>query len=244
MTQNETISTYVEARALDLVLELLNIPPSHFQGRTITTGATASNVLGMALGRQFAIATVKGPAYSVAEEGFGGVTVEVLAAGAHASIRKAASIVGIGRSRVKDLTRETEGLPVAFEIDALEEHLRDAQAAGRGVIVCPAYGEVNTVRDTAKSCRLGDQSNRNGRAHSLRICQDSGSFATLTVLGCTSMQARQTLSSELQQLNAITDVQDKSPAFGGFGALHPDFAEEVQKGMLLADSLTLDGHKW
>lgn len=33
-------------------------------------------------------------------------------------------------------------------------------------------------------------------------------------------------------------------AFGGFGALHPDFGEEITQGMMLADSLTLDGHKW
>lgn len=33
-------------------------------------------------------------------------------------------------------------------------------------------------------------------------------------------------------------------AFGGFAALHPDFSEEVREGMMLADSLTLDGHKW
>lgn len=33
-------------------------------------------------------------------------------------------------------------------------------------------------------------------------------------------------------------------AFGGFGALHTDFAQELRNGMALADSLTLDGHKW
>lgn len=33
-------------------------------------------------------------------------------------------------------------------------------------------------------------------------------------------------------------------AFGGFGVLHPDFTEELKVGLSLADSLTLDGHKW
>jgi len=33
-------------------------------------------------------------------------------------------------------------------------------------------------------------------------------------------------------------------AFGGFGVLHPDFENELKEGMSLADSLTLDGHKW
>jgi glutamate/tyrosine decarboxylase-like PLP-dependent enzyme len=42
-----TASTAVEARTLELVLDLLNISRDNFQGRTITTGATASNVLGL-----------------------------------------------------------------------------------------------------------------------------------------------------------------------------------------------------
>lgn len=33
-------------------------------------------------------------------------------------------------------------------------------------------------------------------------------------------------------------------AFGGFGVLHPDFEVELREGLGLADSLTLDGHKW
>ena len=42
-----TAATAVEARALEMVLDLLNIPREAYQGRTITTGATASNVLGL-----------------------------------------------------------------------------------------------------------------------------------------------------------------------------------------------------
>lgn len=42
-----TASTAVEARTLEMVLDLLNIPRENFLGRTITTGATASNVLGL-----------------------------------------------------------------------------------------------------------------------------------------------------------------------------------------------------
>lgn len=33
-------------------------------------------------------------------------------------------------------------------------------------------------------------------------------------------------------------------AFGGFGVLHPDFKKELSEGLVLADSLTLDAHKW
>lgn len=42
-----TASTAVEARALEMVLDLLDIERDSFEGRTLTTGATASNVLGL-----------------------------------------------------------------------------------------------------------------------------------------------------------------------------------------------------
>lgn len=144
--QNDTISTYVEKLALDLVLDLLDIPNDTFPGRTVTTGATASNVMGLALAREHTVARIHGPAYSVAEEGFGGVLVDIFCAGAHASIKKAAAITGIGRSRVFELVDESrEDEPVAFDLVELEKKLAEAKNAGRGLIVCPAYGEVNTV---------------------------------------------------------------------------------------------------
>ena len=42
-----TASTAIEARTLELVLDLLHIRRESYRGRTITTGATASNVLGL-----------------------------------------------------------------------------------------------------------------------------------------------------------------------------------------------------
>jgi len=147
--------------ALDLVLDLLLIPRSTYSGKTITTGATSSNILGLALGRQAVISRIKSGnnseiEYSVAEDGFGGIEIDILCAGAHASIRKAASIVGIGRSRVIEIVKSLNGNTdesfnkegrdlVAFDLIELEKRLKDAKENGRGVIVCPAYGEVNTV---------------------------------------------------------------------------------------------------
>lgn len=40
-------STAVEARTLEMVLDLLDIPRETYKGRTVTTGATASNILGL-----------------------------------------------------------------------------------------------------------------------------------------------------------------------------------------------------
>lgn len=45
--QAETTSTIIESKALELILDLLLLPRADFPMRTITTGATASNVLGL-----------------------------------------------------------------------------------------------------------------------------------------------------------------------------------------------------
>jgi hypothetical protein len=42
-----TAATAVEQRTLEMVLDLLDIPRDTFHGRTITTGATSSNILGL-----------------------------------------------------------------------------------------------------------------------------------------------------------------------------------------------------
>jgi hypothetical protein len=43
----QTAATAIEARVLELVLDLIGVDRAVFAGRTITTGATASNVLGL-----------------------------------------------------------------------------------------------------------------------------------------------------------------------------------------------------
>jgi len=42
-----TASTAIESRTLELVLDLVDIQRDRYMGRTITTGATSSNVLGL-----------------------------------------------------------------------------------------------------------------------------------------------------------------------------------------------------
>ena len=189
--QEVTIATEIEQVAADLVLDLLGIAPSHFPGRSITTGATASNVLGLALGRQFAISRILGEKYDVAEDGFGGVDIDIFAAGAHASIRKAAALVGIGRSRVFDLTgAQAIDEPVAFDLATLEKRMNEARDQGRGVIVCPSYGEVNTVslwcllHSVTSHARTNASLSLRDRAPSRRTCSAFVSYAIRTELGC------------------------------------------------------------
>jgi glutamate/tyrosine decarboxylase-like PLP-dependent enzyme len=47
MVQDATMAVALEQKALDMVLELLDIPSDWFKGRTVTTGATASNIMGL-----------------------------------------------------------------------------------------------------------------------------------------------------------------------------------------------------
>lgn len=49
---HQGVATSVEWRAGGLLCELLDLGPERWRGRTFTTGATASNVLGLACGRE------------------------------------------------------------------------------------------------------------------------------------------------------------------------------------------------
>ena len=160
--QNDTISTYVETLALRYVLDLLSIPQERYTGRTVTTGATSSNVLGLACARQAVAARALHADYDIAEDGFPNIQIDVLCTGAHASIQKAASLVGIGRKHCVDLTRNDPEWLVAFDLELLEQRLAEAQKEGRGAIVCPSYGEVNTVRDILVVCSVSQLTHLQG----------------------------------------------------------------------------------
>ncbi|BGP28200.1 hypothetical protein JCM10295v2_007187 [Rhodotorula toruloides] len=141
-----TLSVAIESRTISYLLQLLSLPSSTFTQNTLTTGATASNVLGLALGRDFSVASVKAAQgferWSVSEDGMGGVQVDVFVVDAHASVRKAAALVGLGRKSVVECAKEGElGL---FDLERLEERLTSNWEIGRASIVSVSFGEVNT----------------------------------------------------------------------------------------------------
>lgn len=146
---NETVATNVEHHALRLLCDLLELESSKWPHRTFTTGATASNVIGLACGREHAIlsaASRKGQSVSVGELGLLGAMraadvddIQVLTTVPHSSLGKAASIVGIGRAFVK-----TVGLadaPHRFDLGRLEAALALERTASIVAISC---SEVNT----------------------------------------------------------------------------------------------------
>ncbi|GAA5992571.1 hypothetical protein JCM10908_002667 [Rhodotorula pacifica] len=147
-----TASVAIENLTHSYLLDLLSLPAETFTQNTITTGATASNILGLALGRDWTVSRLQRTrhgreGWSVPEDGLGGVEVDVFVSDAHASIKKAAAVVGIGRRNVIDLgdrEKEEKGYLGCFDLEKLEERLKRNEGEGRASIVAVSFGEVNT----------------------------------------------------------------------------------------------------
>lgn len=129
--QKETLSTLIEAHTITLLLELLSLPVPKFTG-TITTGATSSNILGLACGRESVLRTLLSKPgqgeFSFSEQGFSEAipAINIFVACSHASVKKAAALVGIGRARVKDLGRKSNVDVSSDDLD--EEKLAESRA--------------------------------------------------------------------------------------------------------------------
>ncbi|KAI1085064.1 pyridoxal-dependent decarboxylase [Whalleya microplaca] len=218
----QTIATEVEDAALGMVVRLLGLDGEgvEWEGRTFTTGATASNVLGLACGRE-AVVGARLPLSREKGEEEGGVgelgilkacalagvkEVRVLTSMGHSSLAKAASVVGLGRSAVEELPH-SEAEPWRLDLDAVERAL---QREGVANIIAVSAGEVNT-----------------------------GRFAT------TGLEDMKRLRVSADKYGAWIHVDG---AFGIFARALPDTSEfarlrESAAGLELADSITVDGHK-
>jgi glutamate/tyrosine decarboxylase-like PLP-dependent enzyme len=148
---DQSISTTVEDRALSMLVELLNLGDG-WEGKVFTTGATGSNILGLACGReailQARLKDVEGTS-GVGEMGLlaacvkaGVKEIQVLTTMGHSSLYKAASVVGLGRASVKDIPFSRKEL-WRMDIGLLE---RELQRSKDGVvsIVAVSAGKVNT----------------------------------------------------------------------------------------------------
>jgi glutamate/tyrosine decarboxylase-like PLP-dependent enzyme len=146
---NETVATNVEDAALKMLCELLGFDPSDWPHRTFTTGATASNVVGLACGREYVVAEAAkraGTSASIARDGLLEATraanihkIQILTTVPHSSLRKAASILGLGHASVIDVSSPTS--PHHFSHPALKTALATPNTAS---IIAISAAEVNT----------------------------------------------------------------------------------------------------
>ncbi|KAL1602775.1 hypothetical protein SLS60_006196 [Paraconiothyrium brasiliense] len=147
----ESIATNVEDAATSLLAQLLKLEPSQWPHRVFTTGATASNVLGLACGREYIVAKASprrsDTANSVGELGIveamhraGLDKIQILTTVPHSSLVKAAAILGLGRASVVEV-----GVPGAshrFDVAQLKKLL---EQPGTASIVAISASEVNTA---------------------------------------------------------------------------------------------------
>lgn len=149
---DQTLATVVEGRALDFLVELLDLGQGkEWGGRTFTTGATGANILGLACGREMAVQKRLRQGVSVGELGLlracmeaGVKEIQVLTSMGHSSLYKAASVVGIGRASVKDVGCK-DGQPWKLDLASLETELQREKEGVVSIVVVSA-GEVNTGR--------------------------------------------------------------------------------------------------
>ncbi|KAL2891786.1 L-2,4-diaminobutyrate decarboxylase [Ceratocystis lukuohia] len=144
---DHSVAVDIEHSALNMLADVLGLEAERFTGSIFTTGATASNILGLACGREAALRKRLPPGESVARLGLlgacakAGVTeVQVLTSGGHSSLSKAAAVVGLGWDAVKEVSISKEK-PWKLDIDEVERRL---QRPGVASIISISMGEVNT----------------------------------------------------------------------------------------------------
>jgi glutamate/tyrosine decarboxylase-like PLP-dependent enzyme len=213
----DTIATVLETRATQQLLELLDLDVTVWKGQTLTTGATASNVLGMACGREYVINQAlrrkgKDQAHAVSRLGLlaacreaGIDEFQILSALPHSSLIKAASIVGLGRGSFRSVGKAST--PFEVDIHLLADALRSKPTAASIVLI--SCGEINTGRFSTT---------RSDMERIRALCDEYGAW--MHVDGAFGLFARLLPSTE-------------------------EF-EDVKRGvagMELADSITGDAHK-
>jgi glutamate/tyrosine decarboxylase-like PLP-dependent enzyme len=189
---NESAAPQLELETLALLRDLFGLPAE--QCGTFVSGATMSNFVGLALGRQWA---GQHSQVDVSQKGLWSVApIKVFSATPHSSIYKALSMLGMGREAITRVAclpdRE------AIDVAALENLLQEQR--GQACIVVGNAGTVNTVD-----------------------FDDLAAIATL---------------KQRYQFWLHIDA-----AFGGFAGCSPQYRHLV-RGIDLADSITIDAHKW
>ncbi len=146
--RSQATATAVEHHALALLRELFGLPAT-FDG-TFVTGGTQANFVGLAVGRQWVSERL---GFDAANDGLAGhPPIRVLAAAPHASLLKAASMLGLGRKAWIPVACESN--TERMDLAALETSLRALE--GSPAIVSASAGTVTTTAfdDLARTAEL------------------------------------------------------------------------------------------
>jgi len=172
----ETMSTVIEVYTIEMIIKMLGLDTLQFSG-TLTTGATASNLLALICARE---STIKQciqrregiQDWSVAEYGLAGIgalRTKVFVCQAHASIKKTSALAGIGRANVIDVGRQVQSelgdaagraVSLEFDLERLRRELKQCYDAKEPAIVVVGMGEVVTgslTDQTVEVRRLCDE---------------------------------------------------------------------------------------
>ncbi|GAB3289932.1 pyridoxal phosphate-dependent decarboxylase family protein [Parasphingorhabdus pacifica] len=136
VTRTDSAAPELERETVGWLRELLGLP-QRFTGNFVS-GATMSNLVGLAVGREW-LGERRG--VSVAESGVGALgDVAVLSGSPHSSIHKALSMLGMGRDSVRRIA--TRDGRESIDVERLAAELE--RTAGRPTIVVANAGTVNT----------------------------------------------------------------------------------------------------
>lgn len=131
---NDSIAPQLEHQTINFFKQLFGLTENYFG--SFVTGATVSNFVGLALGRQWV-----GEQHSVdiSNEGIT-VPIKILSGTAHSSVFKSLSMLGIGRNALQKISTLPDR--EAIDVVALENYLKQNS---QPVIVVANAGTVNTV---------------------------------------------------------------------------------------------------
>lgn len=132
---NDSIAPQLEHQTIHFLKQLFGLDNSYFG--SFVTGATISNFVGLAQGRQW-VGEQHGVDFS--KDGLGAVPVKVISATPHSSVIKSLAMLGMGRNAMikPDVLPDRE----AVDLTHLEKMLQQVNAP---VIVVANAGTVNTV---------------------------------------------------------------------------------------------------
>ncbi|KIV99844.1 uncharacterized protein PV09_08513 [Verruconis gallopava] len=240
---HESIATDVEDAATGLLCQLLRLEPDEFNHRILTTGATASNILGLACGRQWVLqeaarrgGLIERDVASLCDVGKAGVAkamrfanvdeVQILTTVPHSSLSKAASVVGLGRDAVKLLGRADA--PHRFDIEALQRELSGSRAASIVAVSCSEVNtglfattgeEMKTIRELCD--KYGAWIHVDGAFGIMARCLDPSDEYSTILEGCANMELADSITGDGHKLlNVPYDC-------GFFFSKHPTVAFAV-----------------